>query len=121
LCSSAIDNNESNLTIRDISELDPQELRFVSPGFRPLSRCFLAAIPQVNPQIFRAFSASFAHGLVRVFLRSVSAAISQELANSAAKKNGEKKANGARLRKKQFAVRSSQFAAGFPPRPRKSL
>jgi len=92
LSSSAITNTESNLTIHDISELDPQELRSISRGFRPLSHRLLAANPQSNPQIFRAFSASFAHAAVRLFFRSVYAAISQVLANSADEKKGEKQA-----------------------------
>jgi hypothetical protein len=97
--------NEPNYS--HLMNLTPQELRSISPAFRPLSHRLLAANPQANPQIFRAFSASFAHGVVRLFFRSVCAAISQELANSAGEKKGEKQAKRAPLRK---TVRSSRFA-----------
>jgi len=61
--------------------LHPQEVDRFSAAFAPLLRCFIAANPQVNPQIFRAFSASFAHAIVRLDFRRLCAANSQELAN----------------------------------------
>jgi hypothetical protein len=60
--------------------LHPQALNRFSAAFAPLLHRFIAANPQGNPQIFRAFSAPFAHGLVRPDFRSVCAANSQELA-----------------------------------------
>jgi len=93
-------------------DLHPQWLNCFFAAFSPLLHRFIAANPQPNPQIFRAFSASFAHAAVRKFFRSLCAAISQPLAGSAGKKNGEKEANG-RCCGKTFAVRRSQFAARF--------
>ena len=69
------------LKYSQIINLDPQPLNRFSAAFQPLLRRFLAANPQANPQIFRAFSASFAHAAVRLFFRSLCAANSQELAN----------------------------------------
>jgi len=63
--------------------LVPQAIDGISTAFPPLPNCFLAANPQANPQIFRAFSASFAHRDVRRLFRSLFAAISQDLTNPA--------------------------------------
>jgi hypothetical protein len=79
--SSRIENRETDLSIRAFIELLPQIVDRISDCFPPLMHRFLAAIPQANPQIFRAFSASFAHGIVREFFRSLFAAISQVLPN----------------------------------------
>ena len=92
--------------------LHPQSINDFSGAFALLIRRFLATNPQANPQIFRAFSASFAHAVVRLFFRSLCAAISQELANSSGKKNGETKANH-RSCGKRFTVRRSRFAVRF--------
>ena len=77
--SSRTENRETDLSIRAFRELLPHIVDRISGRFPPLMHRFLAAIPQVNPQIFRAFSASFAHGIVREFFRSLFAAISQVL------------------------------------------
>jgi hypothetical protein len=74
-----MENRETDLSIRAFRELLPQIVDRISGCFPPLMHRFLAAIPQANPQIFRAFSASFAHGIVREFFRSLFAAISQVL------------------------------------------
>ena len=79
--SSQIVNTESDLSIRTFSELVPQIVDHISGSFPPHIHRFLAAIPQANPQIFRAFSASFAHGIVRRLFRRLCAAISQDLTN----------------------------------------
>jgi hypothetical protein len=60
--------------------LHPQALNRFSAAFAPLLHRFIAANPQANPQIFRVFSASFAHAIVRPDFRRVCAANSQELA-----------------------------------------
>ena len=80
-------------------ELLPQFALHISGCFPPLMHRFLAANPQANPQIFRAFSASFAHRIVRALFRSLCAAISQLLADCAGKKNGENEAKPIVLRK----------------------
>ena len=90
---SLLENRKSSLSIRNSINLHPQALSRFSTAFAPLLHRFIAANPQANPQIFRAFSACFAHAVVRRIFRSVCAAISQELASSAAKKNGERAAN----------------------------
>jgi len=85
-----------------------------SAAYSLVLRRLLAANPQPNPQIFRAFSASFAHVVVRDFFRRLCAAISQELATWAAKK-WRKGGEICVLRK---TVRGWRFAAGrsrFPP------
>ena len=97
--SSRMENSETDLSIRGFIDLVPQIVSRISSRFPPHIHRFLAAIPQGNPQIFRAFSASFAHGIVREFFRSLCAAISKDLTNSAGKKNGEKEAKLVRLRK----------------------
>ena len=79
--SSGKENIETNLSIRGFIGLVPQRLDHISGAFPPLIHRFLAAIPQANPQIFRAFSASFAHRIVRDFFRRLFAANSQELAD----------------------------------------
>ena len=79
--SSRIQNTETDLSIRAFRELVPQIVDPISGCFPPHIHRFLAAIPQVNPQIFRAFSASFAHGIVRRLFRRLCAAISQDLPN----------------------------------------
>ena len=73
--------HQNELKYSQIINLHPQGLNRFSAAFAPLFRRFLAANPQGNPQIFRAFSASFAHAAVRSFFRSVCAANSQELAD----------------------------------------
>jgi hypothetical protein len=45
-----------------------------------------------NPRLFRRFSSPFAHKLHQEKRNRFSAAIAQELAGSAGKKNGEKRA-----------------------------
>jgi hypothetical protein len=79
--SSRIENTEKDLSIRAFRELVPQIVDRISGRFPPHIHRFLAAIPQANPQIFRAFSASFAHAVVRRLFRSLCAAISQDLTN----------------------------------------
>ena len=79
--------------------LHPQALNLFSARFAPLLHRFIAVNPQANPQIFRAFSACFAHAVVREYFRSLYAVISQVLTNSAGKKNGEKEAKALTLRK----------------------
>jgi hypothetical protein len=94
-----MENTKTYLSIRDFIELVPQIVDVNSEGFRPHIHWFLAAIPQGNPQIFRAFSASFAHGIGRQLFRSLCAAISQDLTNSAGEKMSEKEAKLVVLRK----------------------
>jgi len=94
-----MENTKTYLSIRDFIELVPQILGRNSGGFRPHIHRFTAAIPQANPQIFRAFSASFAHGIGRQLFRSLCAAISQDLTNSAGEKRGEEEAKRVVLRK----------------------
>jgi len=60
--------------------LHPQAVNLFSAAFAPLLHRFLATNPQANPQIFRAFSASFAHAVGRTDFRRLCAANSQELA-----------------------------------------
>jgi len=74
-------NSEKDLSIRGFRELLPQFVDAISGRFPPHIHRFLAAIPQTIPQIFRGFSASFAHGIVREFFRRLFAAISQLLTN----------------------------------------
>jgi len=108
-------NTKTKLSIRTFIELDPQRLNRFSAAYSPLLHCFIAGYPHVNPQVFRAFSASFAHPTMVEFFRSVCAGIAQELADWTAKKNGEKEANFASCGKNP--VRGSRFAfrARFPP------
>ncbi|PYQ48956.1 MAG: hypothetical protein DMF59_14685 [Acidobacteria bacterium] len=56
-----------------------QALDRISVAFPPLSHRILAGYPPTNPQIFRAFSASFAHVVVRLLFRNLCAVISQDL------------------------------------------
>ena len=72
---------QNELKYSRFMNLHPQPLNRFSAAYSPLLHCLLAANPQPNPQIFRAFSASFAHDGVRDFFRSLCAAISQELAD----------------------------------------
>jgi len=102
-------NTKTDLSIRAFINLDPQLLNRFSAAFSPLLHRFIAGYPHANPQIFRAFSASFAHWIVREFFRSVCAGIAQELADRAGKKNGEKEANFASCGKSS-AIRGSWFA-----------
>ena len=67
-------------------------LRRISAAFPPLLRRFLAGNPLVIPQIFRAFSSSFAHGDARDFFRRLYAAIPKEMAGPAEWKKGEREA-----------------------------
>ena len=76
----AHEQRKNELKYSRFINLHPQALSGFSAAFALLLRRFLAANPQVNPQIFRAFSASFAHAAVRHDFRSVCAANSQELA-----------------------------------------
>jgi hypothetical protein len=76
-----MENSKTGLSIRAFRELVPQIVGRISSSFPPHIHRFLAAIPQANPQILRAFSASFAHGIVRRLFRRLCAAISQDLTN----------------------------------------
>ena len=75
----ALRQHQNELKYSQIQKLHPQALNRFSAAFAPLLHRFLAANPQANPQIFRAFSASFAHRIVRDFFRSLCAAISEEM------------------------------------------
>ena len=77
----ALSQRENELKYSRVMHLHPQQVNCFSAAFAPLLHRFLAANPQANPQIFRAFSASFAHISGRDFFRSLCAAISQGLAN----------------------------------------
>jgi len=79
--SSRFNNVGTSLSIRGFSHLVPQFVDRISCCFPPHIHRFLAAIPQANPQIFRAFSASFAHRTVLAIFRSLCAANSQDLTN----------------------------------------
>jgi hypothetical protein len=67
--SSRTENTETDLSIRAFIDLVPQIVDHISGCFPPHIHRFLAAIPQANPQIFRAL------------FRSLCAAISQDLTN----------------------------------------
>jgi len=60
-----VGNTKTSLSIRAFIDLDPQQLNRISAAYSPLLHRFLAGYPHSNPQIFRAFSASFAHKTVR--------------------------------------------------------
>jgi hypothetical protein len=79
--SSRTENIETDLSIRAFIDLVPQIVDHISGCFPLHIHRFLAAFPQPNPQIFRAFSASFAHAVVRRLFRNLCAAISQDLTN----------------------------------------
>jgi hypothetical protein len=102
-----VKNTKTYLSIRTFIKLDPQGLNRFSVAFSPLLHRLTAGYPHANPQIFRAFSASFAHGIVLDFFRSVCAAMAQEIADGAGEKKGEKKANARRCGKRgpRIAVR----------------
>jgi len=72
-------NTPTSLSIRAFIDLVPQIVDRISGCFPPHIHRFIAGIPQANPQIFRPFSASFAHEIVRELFRSLCAAISQDL------------------------------------------
>lgn len=109
-------NRKSSLSIRAFIGLRPHPVDRFSAAFPPLIRRLLAGYPHVIPQIFRAFSASFAHRIGLVFFRRLCAAISEEIADCAEKKKGEKKANGLRLRKSVQRRLYSPGGGSFPPR-----
>lgn len=100
-----------------VSHLDPQALNGFSAASPPQIRRILAANPQPNPQIFRPFSASFAHRIVLPIFRSLCAAFSQEMTGSAGEKNGEKKAGAAVLRK--TALRGARVPRGSSFQPKR--
>jgi hypothetical protein len=79
--SSGKENSEISLSIRGFKHLVPQAVDRFSVAYPPHIHRILAGYPHANPQIFRPFSASFAHGFVRIFFRSLCAAIPEELAN----------------------------------------
>jgi hypothetical protein len=106
------ENIKSGLSIRVTINLHPQGPNRFSAAFSPLLHRFIAGFPQPNPQIFRPFSASFAHGIGRIFFRSLCAAISQALAARPIRKWAKKRRSRRRCGK-EFAVRGSQFAARF--------
>jgi hypothetical protein len=76
----ALRQRKNELKYSQIMHLHPQVLNLFSAAFAPLLHRFIAANPQANPQIFRAFSAPFAHAIVRRDFRRLCAANSQELA-----------------------------------------
>ena len=102
---------QNELKYSRFRNLHPQPLNRFSAAYSLVLRRLLAANPQPNPQIFRAFSASFAHVVVRDFFRRLCAAISQELATWAAKKMAKRRRN---LRpaenRSRLAVRRWPFA-----------
>jgi hypothetical protein len=111
----AEENTKLGLSIRTFIELDPQLLNRISIAFPPLLHRFIAGYPHMNPQIFRAFSASFAHWLVREFFLSLCAGIAQELADGAGEKKGERKAKSPRCGKTRAADRGPRYALVFHP------
>ena len=76
----ALRQPENELKYSQLMYLHSQVLHLFSAAFALLLHRFIAANPQANPQIFRAFSASFAHAIVRLDFRRLCAANSQELA-----------------------------------------
>ena len=76
-----IQQHAIELKYSQLQSLSSKIVDRISSCFPPHIHRFLAAIPQANPQIFRAFSASFAHRIGLAFFRSLCAANSQDLTN----------------------------------------